>query len=192
MKRDNGFSLIEVLVTLVIISIGIMVMLSLQAKSIQYTQDSVNKNTAVNLSAEIAEIIRAYRDEVFEKKPPKQLMYSELKSNSLFYSSGGISNFGFSSSDCPESNRPQTAKQAGGCWLKKAQGELPGINGDSSVQAKIKICPSFSVNAQGEINCANNYTGSTLGIQLAWKSKDKVCGINSNSDVCTYYVRVEI
>lgn len=193
MKRSHGFSMIEVLITLLLTSVGILVMLALQAKSIQYTQDSVNRNTAVSLTSSIMEVMRTYRDELYSKTPPDHLIYSELKGSSMFYTTSGLGGLGFSESDCPSQGVAQTAKQAAGCWLQKVSKHLPGAATENTVKAKFRICPSIKLNNEGEVVCeSGGYKGSSIGIQLAWKSQEKVCGKNSNSDICTYVMRVEI
>lgn len=58
-KRSSGFSMIEVLVTLVLISIGVLGMVALQARTIQYTQDAVQRNTAAMLANDLVELMRA-------------------------------------------------------------------------------------------------------------------------------------
>ena len=51
--------MIEVLVTLVLISIGVLGMVALQARTIQYTQDAVQRNTAAMLANDLVELMRA-------------------------------------------------------------------------------------------------------------------------------------
>ena len=51
-KRDQGFSLIEVLVALLLTTVGVLGMVALQGRSVQYTQDSVQRNVAVDLASE--------------------------------------------------------------------------------------------------------------------------------------------
>lgn len=194
-KNSQGFSLIEVLVTIVLTTVGILGMVALQGRSIQYTQDAVNRNTAIALTNELVEIMRANRDELFNKTPfdeppkPKQAMYKELKETSVFYKANG--SFDFAVSDC-STGLAQTAKQQAGCWLRKAQGILPGAS-EAAISAKFMVCPSFKLKSSGEPECAgSSYKGSTMAIQLAWRSKEKVCGPNSNTDICTYTTRVEL
>lgn len=194
-KNSQGFSLIEVLVTIVLTTVGILGMVALQGKSIQYTQDAVNRNTAIALTNELVEIMRANRDDLFNKtpydKPPKapSPMYLEIKSVSPFYTAEG--KLGFAASDCG-TGLAQTAKQQAGCWLRKVQGTLPGAS-DADIVAKFMVCPSFKLETNGEPECAGGgYKGSTMAIQLAWRSKEKVCGADANSDVCTYSTRVEL
>lgn len=57
--RSAGFSMIEVLVSLIIIVIGVLGMVALQSKAIPYTQDSVQRNTAIMLVDDLVEIIRS-------------------------------------------------------------------------------------------------------------------------------------
>ncbi|MCR3769086.1 type IV pilus modification protein PilV, partial [Pseudomonas aeruginosa] len=50
MSRETGFSMIEVLVALVLISIGVLGMVAMQGRTIQYTQESVQRNAAAMLA----------------------------------------------------------------------------------------------------------------------------------------------
>ena len=79
MKTNKGFSLIEVLVALLLTTIGVLGMVALQGRSIQYTQDSVQRNTAILLSGDLIEIIRAHPKELFNTSPPQFPMNSGLK-----------------------------------------------------------------------------------------------------------------
>ena len=188
MKHSRGFSLIEVLVTVVLTTVGILGMVALQSKSIQYTQDAVNRNTAVALTNELVEIMRANRDEVFNKRPPLEPMYSQLAQTSAFYKADG--SLDFVVGDC--ATPAQTAKQQAGCWLDKAQSLLPDAS-DAEIAANFMVCPSYKLASSGQPECAGvEYKGSTMAIQLAWRSKEKVCGKDSNSDICTFTTRVEL
>lgn len=187
-KHNRGFSLIEVLITIVLTTVGILGMVALQSKSIQYTQDAVNRNTAIALTNELVEILRTNRDELFDRKPPQDLVYSRVKSSTVFYSSDG--SLAFSASDCG-TGVAQTATQQAGCWLRKVEAVLPAAS-EASISANFKLCPSHSFSS-GVPTCAgSDYSGSTLAVQLAWRSKDKVCGPEAESDVCTFNTRVEL
>lgn len=188
MKKNQGFSLIEVLVTLLLTTIGILGMVALQVKSISYTQDTVHREAGISAASELIEIMRIYRDELFENIPPKELsasnvkgsygeFYSQLKASTDFYSNEAAA---FTVSDCPASEKPQTAKAVSGCWLARQQSTLP----DFKVE---RICPSAS-----ESSCTNNFEGSSLLLALSWTSRDSSCGEAGNSAVCEYSVRVEL
>lgn len=89
MKTNKGFSLIEVLVALLLTTIGVLGMVALQGRSIQYTQDSVQRNTAIVLAGDLIEIVRAHPKELFNTSPPQFPMNSGLKDSSIFYKDAG-------------------------------------------------------------------------------------------------------
>lgn len=192
MNTNKGFSLIEVLVTLLLTTVGILGMVVLQNKGIQYTQDAVNRDNAASLANDLIEIMRAHKNDLFEKKPPVHLTYSELKSASdLYTATGGLS---FSASDCP-STPPQTLKEHAGCWLNRVENTLPGSSA-SDVKSKFKLCPSFDISEKGIPQCAGSgYKGSTFTVQLAWEARDNLCDsekdINEPS-ICIYTTRAEL
>lgn len=191
MKNSRGFSLIEVLVTIVLTTVGILGMVALQSRSIQYTQDAVNRNAAVTLAYDLVEIMRSHRDDVFANKPPLEYSYTELLSATPVYNANG--SLSLTAANCPDV--AHTLQEQGDCWLKQVQDTLPDAS--SLVAGSFKVCPSFKLADENYSNSApecagENYTGSTLGIQMAWRSKEAVCGKNSDSDICTFTTRVEL
>lgn len=191
MKKTQGFSLIEVLVTIVLTTVGILGMVALQGKSIQYTQDAVNRNTAVTLANELIEVMRAHRDDLFENKPSDgDPLYTKLKSSSAIYNGSGVLQLAVS--DCPKTGLANSLKEQGGCWLKQVHDTLPDA---SALQAgSFKVCPSYGVDSDTKLPVCggSSYQGSSLMVQLAWRSKEEVCGEDSDSDICTYVTRVEL
>lgn len=182
MGNQRGFSLIEVLVTLVLVTIGVLGMVALQGRSIQYTQDAVQRNNAVSLVNDLAEIIRANPGELFASSPtPGTPYYGAFKDSSLFYKAAGGA---FEDvDDCV--SVPKTAAEQLGCWVAAVERELPG---DVDLfQANTYICRS---SAKGSCNAQ----GSMLEIQLAWRVKPGTCPGTGISDdtVCIYRTRVEL
>lgn len=55
LTKNRGFSLIEVLVTLVIVAIGLLGLLALQMRSFGLQTDSLNRKAAAELSSQLAE-----------------------------------------------------------------------------------------------------------------------------------------
>lgn len=191
-KNSQGFSLIEVLVTIVLTTVGILGMVALQSKSIQYTQDSVNRNAAVTLANDLIEIMRSNRDDLFANKPPLEYSYTNLLSTTTIYNADG--SLKLNAANCPTSGVPNTLQQQGDCWLKQAQETLPDA---TALIGSFKVCPSFELTTEGfadsEPKCAGTgYNGSTLAIQVAWRSKEKICGQDSDSNICTFTTRVEL
>src|SRR5699024_9555668 len=127
--KQQGFSLVEVLVTLLLTAIGLLGMVAMQVKSFEYQQEAADQNTAVELANELIEVFRAHRDEVYVNKPPEHYGYSRLKTgaDSPFYNQGGTPKF--SSSACDRT----TAVGQAGCILKEIEERLMGEIGRAHV-----------------------------------------------------------
>lgn len=63
MKREKGFSLIEVLVTLLITSVGLLGLAALQAKSLQFNHGAYLRSQANILAYDIADRMRLNKDD---------------------------------------------------------------------------------------------------------------------------------
>jgi len=184
MKTNKGFSLIEVLVALLLTTIGVLGMVALQGRSIQYTQDSVQRNTAILLSGDLIEIIRAHPKELFNTSPPQFPMNSGLKSSSMFYKEAGSDFIDRESCVASPTRIAQTAKELRDCWADKLEAALPG--GAELFDSDTYICRSSTPGS-----CDGQ--GSMLEIHMAWQVREGACLDSSNTDdtVCTYTVRVE-
>lgn len=193
MHKQKGFSLIEVLVTLVLTTIGVLGMVVLQSKAVTYTSDASARDTAVTLTNELIEIMRSHRDDLFKYKPPAEYAYMQiLRTTDVYNSSGALT---VSASDCPNNGLPQTLKQRAGCWVQKMEQSLPapepGANGQAT--GRVVICPSFKLENNGSPSCAGStYVGSGLAVQITWRGKDQVCGANNDQWNCSYTARVEL
>src|SRR5690554_2962485 len=89
MNRAKGFSLIEVLVALVLTTIGVLGMVALQSKAVIYTSDAAARDTAVTLVNELIEIMRTHRDQLYKNKPPEQYSYTQLLTSTDIYDQDG-------------------------------------------------------------------------------------------------------
>lgn len=166
-RHASGFSMIEVLVTLVLISIGILGMVALQARTIQYTQDAVQRNTAAMLANDLVELIRAMPD--------------GLPTSSGFYNAKGTA-FPTPPSSCTP--LPTNAAGQLSCWAEKAKSALPGA-GDL-LTSEFYICRTNTANT-----CSG--AGNAIEIQLAWRGKDGSC-VDQGTDktICRYRLRTQI
>lgn len=187
MTKNKGFSLIEVLVTLLLTTVGILGMVALQSNGVRYTQDAINRNNAVALTNDLIEIMRQYPNEFWLHTIESD--YDQIKTSTVLYNdSGSIS---IASSTCPATDTPQTVTAQVACWLQRVENSLPGAS-TSTVKNKIKVCPSASL-TNGEVACAgSNFRGSSMGIQLAWEVRPGECMDESESTVCIYQTRFEL
>ncbi len=184
MSNNKGFSLIEVLVALLLTTVGVLGMVALQGRSIQYTQDSVQRNTAVSLANELIEIIRGNPQELYNSAVPKSPVNNGMKASSLFYKEKAED---FTDrEDCVTTTTrvAETAKEQRDCWADKVEAMLPG--GAALFESDVSICRSST---PGDCDDA----GSMLEISLAWQVRDGACldADDSDATVCTYTVRVE-
>lgn len=188
MKSCRGFSLIEVLVTIVLVTVGVLGMLALQAKSIEYTQDAINRNAAITLAHELIEIMHMHRDDLLHSPTSLNSVYRGLKDSTDIYQANG--RLKLNSESCLSSSVPQSLVQQANCWLKQVEATLPDAH---SLTESFVVCPSYQLdNSQRPVCAGSGYQGSMLAVQLAWRSKEPICGENSDSDICTFTTRVEL
>lgn len=172
--NNGGFSMIEVLVTIVLICIGVLGLVALQGRTIAYTQDSAYRNAAAMLADDLQEMMRADLDKVIANGLPRN--------SSDYYKAKGAE-FPSPAEDC-SSLANATAQQRLGCWAEKVKTSLPGA--EALMENTFHICRT---NALPGNDCNN--AGSTIEIQLAWAVKGGECLDGNDNDYCTYAVRTE-
>lgn len=174
MNVNRGFSLIEVMVTLVLMCIGVLGMVALQSRSLQYTQDSVQRNTAAALAADLVELIRT-------------------GSSNGVIPAGYLKAEGASFPSAPADGCGSTTVSASeqlACWSQRASKLLPGAEG--LLNSKFHVCK-----AKDASGCDEGGTGSAVEIQLAWEVKQGECldagdTNGSTSTICRYRLRTQI
>lgn len=167
MKAMRGFSMIEVLITLVLVCIGVLGMVALQGRTVQYTQDAVNRNNAAALANDLVELMRS--------NP------TGLPGNSGFLKSAGTAFPDAPSTGCA-STTINAAEQLA-CWGEKAGRLLPGAA--ALLTSDFYVCRSLTAD-----ECTSG--GSAIEIQLAWTAKAGECMDNSSATTCYYRLRTEI
>lgn len=173
-KLSRGFSMIEVLVSMIIIAVGVLGMVALQSKAIPYTQDSVQRNTAIMLVDDLMGIIRSASADC-------------TSANTCIKAPG--TDFPAPAASCIPT--PATLSSQIGCWAVRAGKALPG--GSSLLNGSFYICRST---APGDTSaCTSTNTLDTeLEIQVAWTVKSNTdCMVGSASNnTCTYRLRTRI
>lgn len=174
MKSNRGFSMIEVLITLVLVSIGVLGMVALQTRTLQNTQDSVQRNAAASLANDLLELMRA--------QP------TGLPATSGFYKAAAVSFPAVPSAGCAAT--PFAPAQQLACWGEKAKALLPGVT-DALLASDFYVCRTTQPGT-----CTPS-AGSAVEIQIAWTVKAGECMDNSNSSnststTCFYRLRAEL
>lgn len=172
MKNNKGFSLIEVLITLVLTVIGVLGMVAMQTKAIQYTTDSVTRSSAVILTDDLLEILRSNRDKIYDDDNILKIDSKYFKGIGEDFSDMSCDTYGgFPSAENPE-------KQL--CvWVKYAQALLPGVT-----------------NNVLKDNYFIGIDSNSVRIGVAWKVKAGECEdsiVNDDGDdICLYSIVAEI
>ncbi|MCP1625438.1 type IV pilus modification protein PilV [Pseudomonas nitroreducens] len=176
-RADRGFSLLEVLISLLLVSVGALGMAALQGKSLHYTQDAVQRNEAIMLAQQLLEQMRSN---------PKDALSAthQFSSSSAYYKVAGSAFSTTTRSDCATRERgnggSDVAKADLACWLQAVQATLPVTS--AILSADFTICPSQSDGA-----CSNDASSAVL-IQLAWQDPSGQC----DNNLCTYRLRGEL
>ena len=173
--RSAGFSMIEVLVSLIITVVGVLGMVALQSKAIPYTQNSTQRNTAIMLVDDLVDLIRT--------------------AGSCTAANGCISPPG-SSFATPGPCVPTPTALSGqvACWAAQAGKALPGR---ADLLAKsFYICRSL---VPGDVTASACGTQSTINseieIQVAWTVKSAAECLDAKSTdttICTYRIRTRL
>lgn len=174
-NAQRGFGLIEVLITLVLTGIGILGVVAMQSKSIQFTQHSINQNTAALLAADLMETLRASRHEIYDA-------HVKLKADSDYFKSSG-SSFAEAEAGCSATSTecPLAQLQA---WKDRVQQLLPGVE-DDLLKDEYHICIS-----KADTGC--DADGSAVEIRLAWIGSNEECPLKDGETLCSYTLRAEI
>jgi type IV pilus assembly protein PilV len=172
-----GFSMIEVLISLLVLCIGVLGMVSLQTHGLQLSQSANQRSTAVMLAQDLVEMMRS--------NPDATLNAANLFSNTSGYYKAAGSEFASTSvANCAGLDRSAggsaIASQDLGCWLQEVQSLLPVTSG--LLKGNFTICPSKQENS-----CASG-SSSVVMIQMAWQDKSGDC----TDGICYYRLRAEL
>lgn len=162
LKHFTGFSLVEVLITTLLISIGLLGMAALQGRALAYSSDAEHRGTAAMLAGDLLELIRAtptrwngYLDSASPRPPP--------------------------ANHCLATPNEPTAQLA--CWLAEIDVLLPPL--DPAAPGGSHVCRS---SAPG--TCDNQ--GPVIEVQVVWQARQGECPSDDPAPLCHYRLRGEI
>lgn len=168
--------MLEVLISLLLVSLGALGMAALQGKSLRYTQDALQRNEAIQLAQQLLEEMRS--------NPTGALSSNKFSSSSAYYKALGDAFETTTRSDCSTRDRgaggSDVAEADLACWLQSVQASLPVSS--EILGASYGICPS-----QADGACSSTPSSAVL-IQIAWKDPTGQCDDN----LCIYRLRGEL
>jgi type IV pilus assembly protein PilV len=175
-SRSAGFSMIEVLVSLIITVVGVLGMVALQSKAIPYTQDSVQRNTAIMLVDDLVEIIRSAPADC-------------TTANACLTPPGTA--FPAVPTTCIPT--PVALADQIGCWTARAAAALPGAG--SLLTSAFYICKTSTPGVVTDCTTSST-TNAELEIQVAWTVKSAADCMTGNTSTdpgtCTYRLRTRV
>lgn len=144
-SQSTGFTLVEVLVTALIISVGMLGMATLQGRTLLHTSETLQRSTAAMMANDLMELIRAAPTD----------WSSHLQNASAPNPSAQPCGF------TPEEPGAQLA-----CWLAEVAALLP---------TSLQLPPgqSYVCRSPSPGTCAG--AGKTIEIQVAWKGRRSEC-----------------
>lgn len=177
-RRVGGFTLVEVLVSIVVLSFGLLGMVGLQAASLQANRDARLQSTAVVLARELAEMMRGNKDEALRSTNNPYLIgrvNSPLAAPTPTYclSVGGTA--------CTTPGAVAQAELTD--WLARVEDALP--------KATISICRDtapFAPDGTAQWACTSTNNSDPILIKIGWtrpsfKSGDDVVQASDHPSV---------
>lgn len=153
-----GFSLVEVLISIVILSFGLLGMVGMQAAVLQSNRESRAQSAAVVLARELAEAIRGNKAEGI-KLPADNPYIGSFTSPMVATTPSYCLNVAVGTTAC--ANPADIADAQMTEWLSRLDVELPGARAD--------ICfDSDPFDSSGKPRWACNDTGGILVIKIGW------------------------
>ena len=153
-----GFSLVEVLISIVVLSFGLLGMVGMQAAALQSNRDSRAQSAAVFLARELAETVRGNKSEGIKlaaNNPYVGTFSSPLAVAAPSY----CLSVAVGTTACTGSGDIANAQMTE--WLNRVDAELPG--------ARVAVCfDSDPFDSAGRPRWACNGTGDILVVKMGW------------------------
>lgn len=167
--------MIEVLVSLLLICIGVLGVVAMQTRNIQYTQSSSQRNTAAMLASDLIEQIRSNRDAVLTNAGNVSTASTYYKTPASNFPTTGVATCR-TSSGC---SADQMATDQMVIWSRQVANALP--TDAQLLTSSYVIC----VDSTPTTDACDNI-GSAIKVQLAWYSQENVtclpnqpCGVDA-------------
>ncbi len=158
--KSAGFSLVEVLVSIIVLSFGLLGMVGMQAASLQANREARLQSSAVVLARELAEMVRGNKNVgVLAVSNPYVGTFSNPAGSTPLAPSAPKYCLGVGVTACADTTEIATAELTE--WLARVDAELPG--------ARVSICfDATPFDSSGLPQWACTGTGGVLVVKIGW------------------------
>ena len=156
-RVEGGFSLLEVLISIVVLSIGLLGAVGMLLAAVRSTNESGSFTAAVTLVRELSETARINKNVAARNNAENLYLW---KSGDTWPGSTDAACIG-SAATCNETNLAAWDMRT---WLQRVNAALP--------DARVAVCfddAPFAVNGTPSWDCSN--TGRNLVVKLGWTSR---------------------
>jgi type IV pilus assembly protein PilV len=168
---QHGFSLIEVLVSVIVLSFGLLGMVGLQAASLQANREARLQSTAVRLGEEMGELMRSNKiTSIQNTEAANPYLISSMTATSP--------GCGYPTSAAGCVTAEETAQRDVFEWLERVDSELPG--------ARVVICQDATPQDTGGLpqwTCSNS--GGVMVIKIGWTRANTLKGATGTDATST-------
>lgn len=158
-KKTAGFSLVEILISIIVLSFGLLGMVGLQAAALQANRDARIQSSAVRLARELGELMRSNKDVGIATTNNPYLINWDNSTSTAASIPAATTNC--LTADCSSATKVQLAEFDVRDWLTRLNTELPG--------AKVRVCfdaTPFDSSGLPQWNCSD--TGGVAVIKIGW------------------------
>lgn len=158
-RAQHGFSLLEVLVAVFVLSFGMLGMVGLQSFSLQANRQARMASTAAGLAREMAEMMRGNKEQA--RLTTNNPYFVDLSGSLTPPTASYCLNVSNTSTGCTSATDTANAEMTE--WLRRVGTELPG--------AKVQICfdnAPYDSNNLPQWGCSGSGTDYVAYIKLAW------------------------
>ena len=152
-NRARGFTMIEVLVAVLLLSLGVLGTVGMQASSLRANREARAQEVGTRMATELAELIRANHTQARNRTAAANPYLVDFS-----ITAPAVASDCFTASSCTD--RLAIAKRDVADWAGRATRLLPGV--------RVKVCYDNAPHSGGLPKWACDGSGETLYVKIGW------------------------
>ena len=161
-RQQQGFTLIEVLVAIIVFSFGLLGMVGMQAFALQSNREARLQSEATSLARELAEMMRGNRQIAVKPTAAENPYLGAFAAGSLNLATPSYClNVSSASTGCTSTIDIASAQMTD--WLARVDATLPG--------ARVSVCldaTPFTTDGLPQWNCTSTGASEVIYIKIGW------------------------